>query len=436
MAENKDVELGVSPEAASAAQTLINSIRETSKAAINNTQCIYMAPDNLRNLSPCSFTPQVVSIGPLHRNDLSLQRFEEQKYALVNDLLSRLGSPEKAFTKCMEKVVSKIEIIKIWYANMESYDDSVLATMMVTDACFILEFISQMSSKDFTDKVRWQNERVPYDLVLLENQIPFFVLKDIYQCLPCFDIERQSLTSFIHPFLKLIDLFQGSIKPESSGLHDCLHDHILHCLYNCYQPKETILSSFPRSTIHSVTELEKTGVSFKPNKDAKWPMAIQVKMSTKFSSISWYMFKNPLKMPALRVDVFTELVLRNLIAYEQSKAIDPYVTSYARAMDMLIDTHEDIAKLVASEVMVNHIGSNEEAANMINRICKEVAPRDFYYTQEWELLDKHFNEYWPKKIVKLKRTYFDSPWSIIALLAGMVLFVLAMLQTIFTINPT
>ncbi|KAM0014647.1 hypothetical protein Hdeb2414_s0034g00726181 [Helianthus debilis subsp. tardiflorus] len=102
-------------------------------------------------------------------------------------------------------------------------------------------------------------------------------------------------------------------------------------------------------------------------------------------------------------------------------------------MDMLIDTHEDIAKLVTSKVIINHIGSNEEAANMINKICKELAPEHFYYTEQWEQLDSHFKGYWPRKIVKLKRTYFNSPWSIIALFAGIVLFVLAMLQTIFTI---
>ncbi|KAJ0640208.1 hypothetical protein HanLR1_Chr16g0612741 [Helianthus annuus] len=99
-------------------------------------------------------------------------------------------------------------------------------------------------------------------------------------------------------------------------------------------------------------------------------------------------------MPVLDVNDFTELVLRNLIAYEllmHSKHISQYITSYAFAMDMLIDNEEDIAKLVKSKVLVNNIGSNQEAANMINSICKEVALKDFFYSDQWKELNHHYN---------------------------------------------
>ncbi|MFS8006365.1 hypothetical protein Hanom_Chr14g01248351 [Helianthus anomalus] len=195
-----------------------------------------------------------------------------------------------------------------------------------------------------------------------------------------------------------------------------------------------IKSGFPSSTIHSAEELDRAGVKFKPNDDPTWRMAMKVEKN--HSRIFWFLRKCTLTMPTLYIEDFTEFVFRNLIAYEQSYRVDPYVTSYARAMNMLIDTDEDIAKLVRSKVIVNHIGSYEEAANMINRICKEVVPKHFSYVKEWEQLDKHFKEYWPKKIVKLKRTYFHSPWSIIALFAGIVHFILALLLTIFTIKSS
>ncbi|KAI3797052.1 hypothetical protein L1987_39742 [Smallanthus sonchifolius] len=199
-----------------------------------------------------------------------------------------------------------------------------------------------------------------------------------------------------------------------------------------------ISSGFPNSTIHSVVELDRAGVYFKPNQDAGagWPMAMDVQKSASCSSIFWFSFKHTLTMPILLVDDFTELVLGNPIAYEQSYVVYPYVTSYARAMDMLVENGEDIAKLVTSKVMVNHIGSNEEAAKMINGICKEVAPEHFCYSEEWEKVDIHFNSYWPSKIVNLKRTYFTSPWSIIALFAGIVLFCVGLVQTSFTVKST
>ncbi|KAL8258881.1 hypothetical protein R6Q59_026834 [Mikania micrantha] len=97
----------------------------------------------------------------------------------------------------------------------------------------------------------------------------------------------------------------------------------------------------------------------------------------------------------------------------------------------LVNTQDDVAKLEESKVLVNITGSNEEVANMINNIGKNVIVSNSYYEEEWEKLIKYCNRYWPKHIAKMRSTYFSSPWSIIALVAGIILFVLQTLQTIF-----
>ncbi|MFS7903236.1 hypothetical protein Hanom_Chr01g00021631 [Helianthus anomalus] len=103
-------------------------------------------------------------------------------------------------------------------------------------------------------------------------------------------------------------------------------------------------------------------------------------------------------------------------------------------MGMLVNTQEDVAQLVESKVLVNSIGSNEEAANMINNMCKEVACLEFFYEQQWETLNMYYNGYWPKNIAWLRKTYFSSPWNMIALFAGIILFAFTIVQTIFTIK--
>ncbi|PWA70633.1 hypothetical protein CTI12_AA133070 [Artemisia annua] len=164
-------------------------------------------------------------------------------------------------------------------------------------------------------------------------------------------------------------------------------------------PTYYVSSYFPSSTIHSAVELHSAGVRFKHHQDTKWPMAMKVK-THRFSCFSWSWIKPTLSMPALRVNHFTELVLRNLIAYEQSSMVDPYVTSYAMAMDMLIDTKEDIDKLIESKVLINHLGSNEEATNMINKLCKELVWEYFFYGKQWDKLDKHCKRCLPRKILR------------------------------------
>nr|GEY66776.1 putative UPF0481 protein At3g02645 [Tanacetum cinerariifolium] len=188
------------------------------------------------------------------------------------------------------------------------------------------------------------------------------------------------------------------------------------------------------AAFHSIVELDRSGMHFKPHQEHIWSMTIKFQSSL-FQRVPWFWSKPTLLMPTLEIDDATELILRNLIAYEQSFPNKGYYfTSYANAMDMLIDTQEDIAKLVESKVLVNGLGSNQEAADMINKICKNIYITEFYYAQEFEEIDKYYNDFWPKHMALLRRVYFNNPWNIFALLAAIILFSLTVVQTIYAIK--
>ncbi|KAD3067695.1 hypothetical protein R6Q59_018293 [Mikania micrantha] len=417
-------------------QSLLDLMGEESNMTMAFSPSIDWAPSTLRNISPDSFTPRVVSIGPLHRSDWNLKRFEGRKAMYVQSLLCYLkpSKEEEILTACVQKVVSLIGKIRRCYADIDAYNDDELAKMMVMDACFILEFIRLELDDSGYDKL--SNIYIPYDLVLLENQIPFFVLDVIFGLTISIKAD-QSLGEFMLPLMKCLNLIQGG-KSKSSTSRSLLinsADHILGYLHNLYMPERSINSKYPSSTVHSAVELDSAGVKFMPNGFVTWPLSMEVKMH-KCSCIFWFLGKPTLRMPVLRINHFTELILRNLIVYEHLSGGHSYITSYAKAMDMLIDTHEDVAKLVRSKVIINHLGSNEEAASMINTLCKEVRWKYFVYGETWVILDNHFNGYFTKNFVNLGRTYFNSPWNIIALFAGIFLFVLAVLQTIFTIKSS
>ncbi|GKD09069.1 putative UPF0481 protein, partial [Tanacetum coccineum] len=189
----------------------------------------------------------------------------------------------------------------------------------------------------------------------------------------------------------------------------------------------------PRA-FHSIVELDRSGMHFKSHQGKEWSMTIKFQPS-RFACLPWFWSKPTLLMPTLVIQDSTELILRNLIAYEQSFRQDHYYfTSYAHAMDMLIDTQEDIAKLVESKVLVNGLGSNQEAAYMINKTCKNIILTDFYYTDEFKKIDKYYNAFWPKHMAWLRRVYFNNPWNSIALLAAITLFTLTVVQTIYAIK--
>ncbi|PWA66248.1 hypothetical protein CTI12_AA321360 [Artemisia annua] len=431
----------------------------------------------LRELSESSFTPQLVSIGPIHREDPKLQEFEWLKECYLNDLLKRFRSrstQKKTLEECLLKVNTLIPQIRESYAGViENYSDDKLATMMVMDGCFILEFCFKHRDRNLNFPNKMQALRIAMDLILLENQVPFFVLQALFDCFmgksfgtlsQVLDIylahyimlfrsrlpEKKSILSnvldkYLAPYIKLFcSLLReknsttnvDSDLPKKNSTTDVDSDstpaHVLGYMHKRYHLVGAKPSNIPAS--HSIVELNRSGMNFKPHQEDGWSMTIKFRSSL-FACLPWFWSKPTLLMPTLVIQDTTELILRNFIAYEQTFPQDRYYfTSYACAMDMLIDTQEDIAKLVESKVLVNILGSNQEAADMINKICKNVLFTEFYYTEEFKQMDEYYNGLWPKNIARLRRVYFSNPWSIIALLAAIILFSLTVVQTIYTIR--
>ncbi|KVH87563.1 Protein of unknown function DUF247, plant [Cynara cardunculus var. scolymus] len=331
-------------------QVLVEKEKERRNHRNNNAPSIYIVDSILRNLSPNSFEPCVVAIGPLHKEDEKLQDMESHKVTYLLDLFLRLPSmPDRKMDECIERVYANVEQIRACYAGkMEAYDDCQVAKMMVIDGCFVLEFI---------------------------------------------------LRKFCQP---------ADAKPSGVSV----------------------------SRFHSVEELTNAGVNFKRNQDKRWPLAMEFKASW-FPCFGWAWGKPTFTMPVLYIEDHTESVLRNLIAYEQCSPLsDTYITSYAVAMGMLVDTQEDIVKMVDSKVLINNLGTNRDAANMINNICENVVLQDFCYSQQCNQVGSYYDHCWPKYIAPnmagLRRTYFSSPWNFVALVAGIILFGLTVIQTYYT----
>ncbi|PWA80403.1 hypothetical protein CTI12_AA195830 [Artemisia annua] len=398
----------------------------------------------LRDHNESSFIPQLVSIGPIHREDPRLKEFECLKESYLDDLLKRCEdyTLEKTLETCLLNVGTLIPQVRESYAGMiQDYSDVELAMMMVMDGCFILEFCFKHDEEHLYLPNKMQNSRIAMDLMLLENQVPFFVLQALFDCsmgnMP-FTL-RDVLDTYLAPY---IQLFRSDLLPEKISTTDVdsnsTHDHVLGYLHTRYQlvvAKSSNREKRKEKTVyHSIAELDRSGMKLKPHQEGDWSMTIKFQ-SPLFRFLPWFWSKPTLLMPTLVIDDFTELILRNFIAYEQSFPQGRYYfTSYAYAMDMLINTQEDIAKLVQSKVLVNTLASNQEAADMIHKICKNISITDFYYAKEFKQADKYYNSFWPKNKAWLRRVYFFDSWKAIALYYSIIVFFLTVVQTYYTIK--
>lgn len=66
-----------------AVQDLFDSVKNPSLSLGLYRTFIDVVPSGLRDLSPTSFNPRVVSIGPLHKDEQHLQPFDEQKVKYI-----------------------------------------------------------------------------------------------------------------------------------------------------------------------------------------------------------------------------------------------------------------------------------------------------------------------------------------------------------------
>ncbi|KAG2667388.1 hypothetical protein I3760_15G112200 [Carya illinoinensis] len=145
--------------------------------------CIYKVSDQNRQSNEEAYTPQEISIGPFHRNNPKLQKIEDFKLRYLKRFEGR------AETK-LEDIVSTIEgeeeRLRECYSEIITLGSDDFVKMILVDASFIIELFKQNNWKIWNDYNReilkpWLCNRMKTDLILLKNQLPFFIIEKIYE---------------------------------------------------------------------------------------------------------------------------------------------------------------------------------------------------------------------------------------------------------------
>lgn len=170
-------------------------------------------------------------------------------------------------------------------------------------------------------------------------------------------------------------------------------------------------------TIPSVTELSKAGVRFLPTNGSILTVSFDVTTAT-------------MCLPTVSLDVNTEVILRNLVAYEACNASGPLVfTRYTELMNGIIDTEEDAKLLREQGIILNRLKSDEEVANLWNGMSKSVRLTKVPFLDKViEDVNRYYNGRWKIKIVKYIKLYVFGSWKFLTLLAAVMLLFLMTLQ--------
>ncbi|XP_060192125.1 putative UPF0481 protein At3g02645 [Lycium barbarum] len=169
--------------------------------------------------------------------------------------------------------------------------------------------------------------------------------------------------------------------------------------------------------IPSVTKLSKSGVTFVATKSGI--------MSIKFDRKKMKFY-----LPRINLDVNTEAVLRNLVAYEACNASGPMVfTRYTELMNGIIDTEEDAVLLREKGIILNRLKSDKEVANLWNGMSRSVRLTKVPFLDKViDDVNRFYNGRWNVKIRKTMKHYMTESWQFLTFMACIMLLMLTMLQ--------
>ncbi|CAN0916676.1 UPF0481 protein At3g47200 [Linum grandiflorum] len=397
--------------------------------------CIFRIPQTLIDMNPKAYHPTTVSIGPYHRGELHLETIQQHKWRFLQAIVDRIGQPD-CLTRLFKAVADDEEDIRDSYSESTAHLGSEeFVEMIVLDGCFVIEMfcivggVVGMEPDDPVFNVSWMLSFIMRDLLRLENQVPIFVLKSLYE-IAILDGSVKEVPSLTELALRFFD--HGFERPEEvlEKYKDVGGKHLLDLFRRTFIPKGREESQRQNNGFlhlpQSVRKLRLAGVRFRPCRPE--PDTI---LDVKFSKRTGI-----LEIPLLTIDDFTSYALMNLVAFEQCYAhCSNHVTIYTAFVGSLINNVEDAEYLSNRKILENFLGTDEEVTTLFNELGKDVVTdlQTAYLGEVFEEVNRYCVSSWNVGWSGFKLTYFESPWSFISAAAVGLALVLTFLQTFFAV---
>ncbi|KAJ1429156.1 hypothetical protein SESBI_08511 [Sesbania bispinosa] len=501
---------------------------------------IFNVPKLLMASDPDSYVPQQVAIGPYHYWRPELYEMQRYKLAAAKRFQKQLHTSLK-LDNLVDQLTKLEQRIRSCYHKFLDFNCETLLWMMTVDASFLLEFLQVFAIQEGT-KVpgvscsmshlvdyagrKSAHNAILRDLVMLENQIPLFVLRKMleFKFSSLEDADHMLILMFtglfreISPF-KMIEEYPNVQVSESVHLLDFLYDMIVPKLekqpdtieaeFQQEEDKEgnensasdsTYIQQFSSEMWKILSKLNKGPVKMIKKVLVSRPLKVFVKLPWKIisnlpgakllkqpveyffsgdnekpenngnstssshslihkppsveeitipsvkellnsgvrflptngsiSSISFDAKTRAFYLPTIGLDVNTQVFLRNLVAYEASVRSGPLViTRYTELMNGIIDSEEDAKILREKGIILNHLKSDQEVANMWNGMSKSLRLSKVpFLDKAIEDVNKYYNSRMKVKAWKFMKVYVFGSWQVLTFLAAICLLLLMALQ--------
>lgn len=393
-------------------QPWVDQIRKTLKTQLAVTidtppVSIFEIPQNLKDEKLEAYVPQRIGLGPKHHFQTELyQKMEQNKLTAVKRVIKPLEIPD-----CEDQVVEKIkEVLPVVTPCYDSYPEveaDALAWLLAIDGLFLLDQLSVYSDQGFAIDEK--------DLIKLENQIPVVVLKEIQKVL---SLSAENGQDFWESKFRFFSNSNSPFLLSEQSVDFSRVNHLLDYMYHSIVNNEKSVDvDFAKAgsipTIKPATEelleaiIQAAGLipAAKPflgvlesiekllyeTDDKNTVQEIRVPAVSELCDVAGVKFvlatseegirnitfvDGSCYLPVIKLNFDSEVVLRNLIAYEQLMAENSLMggfglelTEYVDFMCGIIDSAKDVKVLREQKIIEGDLGDREivELFNGIGR---------------------------------------------------------------------
>ncbi|KAH8507162.1 hypothetical protein H0E87_009613 [Populus deltoides] len=329
-----------------------------------------------------------------------------------DEFWNALKEDEKKIKQCYEGDFGRIE-------NLEDFLDLILR-----DAVFIFELFLKYSEneeefkKDSKLKEPGLRAAIRRDLILLENQLPFFILEKLYKLLPE-NIKRK------HTEFKALACFYfkrhlPSDLPPAETTPKHFTDLVRSLLSFTVKDKSVEqIKSF-----HSATRLRQAGVKF------KLPREHDSLLHVHFNRV-----RTEFHIPQLQIHSDTESLFRNLMALE--KRVYPgqeYICHYINLLSILVVKPKDAKLLMENKIVIYY--KDEVAARDLIYSLASSSTTDLHsrYHHIFSAVDDYYKSSWAKNPAYFIEEFFGNFWKGVGTVSAAILLILTLVQTICSIR--
>ncbi|OMO49816.1 hypothetical protein COLO4_38359 [Corchorus olitorius] len=465
--------------------------------------CIFRVPDHIAVVKPEAYIPQLIGLGPYHHFKTELYEMEPYKLEAVKRATAWIGGDHhhhRELHEEFEKMVGKISKLHCpsmcnVYRGLD-HDHQFLAWILTIDGLFLFDLFQTNKAHQIPPtpapaspapaQAQPDAHAILKDVLKLENQIPMPVLKAIHSIVLDKNISRSESSKdhqkqLLHHLRVMlvkfcndvspIDLDWDSTLPRHLGqaldfphLLDLLYHYITYKKqddddqnpnpnYNTPQPKPKPNTtsdpnngdqSFSKFLTRLSTDYPSAGVKFKPIDQHGGTQKVEFDSETK-----------TFRLPVVILKPNTEVVLRNLVAYEtMAKSKSSNFKRYTELMSAIVDTVEDVKLLMDAEILIfrkkdvtngqeDHDHENKgssskgnkeclsevEITEMFNGMTKTIESKDRVIDEAIKKANNYYNNTRRVRTYRMMRKYVYSSWKMLTLLASVLLLLLTALQT-------